>query len=130
MDPKFTITSIKILQADIVNTGFELSLIVKNPNIIPINFLSFRYELYGDGNFWAGGVEKNFQVIPAKSSLETIINFEMNFIGMNRRLLDDIVAMRQVRYRIVGEMEVGTEISWLPVFSMKFDHSGNSAVLK
>jgi LEA14-like dessication related protein len=130
IEPKFTITSIKILQADIVNTGFELRLIVKNPNIFPIKLMSFRYELYGDGNFWADGMEKDLLLIPAKSSLETIINFKMNFIGMNRRLLDDIVAMRQVRYRIIGEMEIGTDKQELPDFKMKFDHSGDSAVLR
>jgi LEA14-like dessication related protein len=129
-EPKFDITSIKILQADIVNTRAELNLVIKNPNVFPINLLSFRYELYGDGSFWARGVERDLLLIPAKSTSETIINFEMNFIGMNRRLLDDIIAMRQVRYRVVGEMEVGSDMPWLPRFSMKFDYSGDSAVLK
>jgi LEA14-like dessication related protein len=129
-EPKFAITSIKILQADIVNTRAELNLVIKNPNVYPISLLSFRYELFGDGNFWARGVEKDLLVIPAKSSSETVINFEMNFIGMNRRLLDDIIAMRQVRYRVIGDMKVGTDIPWFPMFSMKFDQSGDSAVIK
>jgi LEA14-like dessication related protein len=130
MEPEFIISSIKILQADIVNTRAEMNLIIKNPNVFPIHLLSFSYELYGDGNFWASGTEKDLQVITAKNRLETIINFEMNFIGMKRQLLDDIIAMRRVRYRVVGKTEVGTDMPWLPGFSMIFDKSGDSAVLK
>jgi LEA14-like dessication related protein len=129
-EPEFSITSIKILQADIVNTRAELCLRVKNPNVFPINLLFFRYELYGDGNFWTSGVEKNLPVVSANSSSEAIINFEMNFIGMKRRILDDIVAMRMVRYRVTGEVEVGTDLLWLPDFRMKLDKSGDSVVLK
>jgi len=129
-EPEFTITSITILQADLINTRMELGLKIDNPNVFPITLVSFRYELYGDGRFWTNGVEKDLAVVPAQSSLETGFEFEMNFIGMKRRLLDDIIAMKEVRYRIVGDMELGTALSGVPVFRAKFDYSGNSAVLK
>jgi len=129
-EPTFTITSIKILQADLINTRFKLSLRIDNPNAFPITLSSFRYQLYGDGNFWASGEEKNLAVVPAEGFAETTINFEMNFIGMKRRLLDDIVAMREVHYRVTGSMELGTDIPALPGFRINFDYSGNSAVLQ
>jgi len=129
-EPTFTITSIKILQADLINTRFKLSLRVDNPNTFPITLSSFRYELYGDGHLWADGAEKNLAVVPAKGFAEANINCEMNFIGMKRRLLDDIVAMRGVRYRVIGSMEMGTDIPSLPDFHINFDYSGNSAVLQ
>ena len=129
-EPEFTITSITILQADLINTRMELSIKIDNPNVFPITLVSFRYELYGDGNFWASGVVKNLAVVPAQSSSETGFEFEMNFIGMKRRLLDDIIAMKEVRYRIAGDMELGAALSGVPGFRVKFDYSGNSAVLK
>jgi LEA14-like dessication related protein len=129
-EPGFTITSITILQADLINTRMELSLKINNPNVFPITLVSFRYELYGDGNFWTSGVEKDMAVVPAQSSSETSFEFEMNFIGMKRRLLDNIIAMKEVRYRIAGDMELGTALSGAPHFRIKFDYSGNSAVLK
>jgi len=125
-----TITSITILQADLINTRMELCLKIDNPNVFPITLASFRYELYGDNRFWTSGVEKDLAVVPAQSSLETSFEFEMNFIGMKRRLLDDIIAMKEVRYRIVGDMELGTALSGVPVSRAKFDYSGNSAVIK
>jgi hypothetical protein len=54
----------------------------------------------------------------------------MNFIDMKRKLLDDIIAMRQVHYRFSGNVDVGTGAEWLPVFNMIFDRSGNSPVVK
>jgi len=130
VEPECTIMSITILQADLVNTRLKLHLKIDNPNVFPITLLSFRYELYGDGAFWASGREKNLSVVPAQGSSQTSFDFEMNFIGMRRRLLDDIIAMREVRYRIVGDMELGTDVEQLPDFRMKFDYSGNSAVFK
>ena len=129
-EPSFTITSIKILQADLINTHFKLSLRIDNPNTFPVTLSSVHYELYGDGNFWTNGVEKNLTAIPAEGFAEASINCEMNFIGMKRRLLDDIVAMREVRYRVTGSMELETDIPGLPGFCLNFDYSGNSAVLQ
>jgi LEA14-like dessication related protein len=130
LEPEFSITSITILQAELINTRFKLGLSINNPNTFPITLSSFRYELYGDGNFWADGEVKDLAVIPAQSSMETNFEAEMNFINMKRKLLDDIIALRQVRYRVAGTVEVETGMASLPVFNMKFDLSGNSPVKK
>ena len=129
-EPTFTITEIKILQADLINTRFKLNLRIDNPNTFPITLTSFRYELHGDGRFWTDGAEKNLAVVPAKGFAETSINAEMNFIGMKRRLLDDIIAMREVRYRVTGSMELETGIPGLPGFNINFNYSGISAVIQ
>jgi len=129
-EPTITISSIKILQADLINTRLKLSMRIDNPNTFPITLSSFRYELYGDGSFWTDGMEKDLAVVPADSFAETNFNIDMNFIGMKRRLLDDIIAMREVRYRMIGNMGLGTDMPSLPGFRMDFDFSGNSEVLK
>jgi len=129
-EPTFAIASITILQADLINTRLKLTIRIDNPNTFPITLTSFRYELYGNGNFWADGMEKNLAVVPAKGFAEANINFEMNFIGMKRRLLDDIIALREVEYRIAGKMELETAISGLPGFRINFDYSGISAVIQ
>jgi len=127
---QFTITSITILQADLINTRLKLSLKIDNPNAVPITLSSLRYELFGNDRFWTSGIEKDLPVIPAQSSSEANFEFEMNFINMKRQLLDDIIALRQVRYRVVGNVDVETGISRLPGFRMNFDYSGTSAVIK
>jgi len=127
---QYTIISITILQADLVNTRLKLTLKIDNPNAVPLTISSFHYELYGNDRFWTSGAEKNLVVIPARDSSEVSFEFEMNFINMRRRLLDDIIALREVRYRIVGNVEVETGISRFPDFRMNFDYSGTSAVIK
>ncbi|MDR0583320.1 MAG: LEA type 2 family protein [Treponema sp.] len=129
-EPKFTITSIAVMQAELINTRFRVSLRIDNPNLFPLSLSSFDYELYGEGRFWADGKKRDMLQIPAQSSAETNLFLVMNFIDMKRHLLDEIIAMRMVRYRLTGEAEVGTDISWLPQFHMGFDHSGKSVVLK
>jgi LEA14-like dessication related protein len=129
-EPVFSITSIAILQDDLINTRFRVSLHIDNPNLFPVTLSAFKYELYGDGLYWAGGQEKNLLRIPVMGSAETKLFLTMNFINMKRRLLDDIIAMRNVNYRFTGDVEVGIDIPWLPNFKMKFDHSGYSAVLR
>jgi len=129
-EPAFTITEIKILQADLINTRLKLTIKIDNPNSFPITLSSFNYELYGDGKFWTDGAVKDLAVVPAQGSTETSFEIEMNFIGMKRRLLDDIIAMREVRYRITGSMQLDTDISGLPGFRINFDYSGNSAVIQ
>jgi LEA14-like dessication related protein len=129
-EPVFTITSIAILQAELINTRFMVTLRITNPNMFPVILSSFSYELYGEGRFWAGGQEENVMYIPSRGTAETKLFLLMNFINMNRRLLDEVIAMDLVQYRFHGEVEIGTGISWLPRFRMDFDRSGNSVVLK
>ncbi|MDR1575228.1 MAG: LEA type 2 family protein [Treponema sp.] len=129
-EPEFTITSIAIMQAELINTRFRVSLRIDNPNLFPLSLSSFDYELYGEGRFWANGKKRDMLQIPAQGSAETNLFLVMNFIDMKRHLLDEIIAMRMVRYRFTGEAEVGTGVSWLPQFHMGFDHSGSSVVLK
>ncbi|MDR1617500.1 MAG: LEA type 2 family protein [Treponema sp.] len=128
--PEFTITEIAILQAELVNTRFRVTVRIDNPNVFPVNLSSFGYELYGAGRFWADGKEKDVLRIPARDSAEVKLFLMMNFINMRRELLDEIIAMRQVRYRFSGEALVETDISWLPEFRMRFDRSGRSDVFR
>jgi LEA14-like dessication related protein len=129
-EPVFSITSIAVLQAELINTRFRVSLRIDNPNLFPVTLSAFKYELYGGGLYWAGGQEKDLLLIPGMGSAETRLFLTMNFVNMKRYLLDEIIAMRDVKYRFTGDVEVGIDIPWLPNFKMKFDHSGYSEVLK
>jgi LEA14-like dessication related protein len=129
-EPEFTITSIAIMQAELINTRFRVNLRIDNPNLFPLDLSSFGYELYGDGLFWADGEEHDVLHIPAGASSEAKLFLVMNFIDMKRNLLDDVIKMRMVRYRFKGEVMVATDIAYLPRFNMAFDKSGLSEVLK
>ena len=127
-EPEFNIVSIAIIQADLINTKFEAVVRVDNPNEFTVNLSSLGYELYGNGALWASGRGKDILNIPAQSFCETKFRFTMNFINMNRNLLDDVITMRQVRYRFKGEVEVETCFSHIPPFKTKFERSGFSEV--
>jgi LEA14-like dessication related protein len=128
LEPEINIVYIAILQADLVNTKFEAVVRIDNPNEFEVNLSSLYYELYGNGRFWADGMEKDILQVPAKSFCETEFHFTMNFINMPRNLLDDVIAMRQVRYRFVGDVEVEAGIPRVPSFQMSFERSGLSDV--
>jgi len=130
LNPEFEIVSIHILQADLVVTEFETVLKITNPNEFPLELNSLTYELFGNGASWARGSGKNVLHIPAKSAADTKFLFEMNFINMSRRLLDDVIAMRRVNYRFSGKAEVQPVISNTESFFMSYDCAGFSAVRK
>jgi LEA14-like dessication related protein len=127
-EPVFNITAIAILKAELINTRFRVSLKVDNPNPFPMDLSSFKYELYGEGRFWADGQEKNVLKIPAHGTAETRLFLVMNFIDMKRSLFDLIVNLQDVNYHFKGETLVRTEVDYLPQFPTAFNLSGYSQV--
>lgn len=127
-EPEFEILSIAIIRGELINTLFETVLKIDNPNSFPVELSSIKYELYGNGMFWADGLENNLLHIPAMSSSETKFRFSMNFIDMNRRILDDVIAMRQVQYIFKGNAQVKAVIPRIRSFTMDYNISGLSEV--
>jgi LEA14-like dessication related protein len=127
-EPEFEIVSIIIIQADLVNTQFEAILKIENPNEFDAHFSSIKYELYGNDMFWAEGIAAETVLVPAESSVETKFRFNMNFINMNRRLLDDVISMRQIQYRFMGSVQVSLRLLRHAPYTVSFDISGMSGV--
>jgi LEA14-like dessication related protein len=130
IEPKFEVTSIYIIQADLVVTEFEAVIKIDNPNNFAADLSSIKYELYGNNLFWSDGVASDVLHIPANCSSEANFRFSMNFINTSRKLLDDVIAMRQVNYRFKGQAELKPDIPKASVFNVNFDCSGFSSVKK
>ncbi|MDR3123988.1 MAG: LEA type 2 family protein [Treponema sp.] len=131
LEPEFSISSIAILQAELINTRFKVRLRVDNPNSFPLELSAFNYELYGAGRYWAEGRESGSLEIPPESHAEKDMFLLMNFINMKRDLLDQVIALKAVAYRFSGEATVravGAIGERLPPFVMRFDRSGESPV--
>jgi LEA14-like dessication related protein len=128
--PLFSIVSIAIMQAELINTRFKVKILIQNPNPFPLTLSAFDYELYGHGRFWADGRKTVVYTIPENGEAEEDLFLLMNFINMRRDLLDQIIAMRNVRYRFTGRAEIGTGIEYLPSFTAAFDRQGDSEVIK
>jgi len=124
--PDFSVDSITILQAEIVNTRLKMKLHINNPNPFPVTLSSLSYEFYGEGRFWADGKEKNICVVPASGHAEKDLYIKMNFIDMGRNLFDKIVAMEKVAYRFAGTVEIIAEN--VPVLAKAFNLEGESEV--
>jgi len=126
--PVFSITSIAILKAELINTRFRVGLKISNPNPFPVELSAFSYELYGNGRLWADGSEKNIFKVNGKSSLQGNLFLLMNFINMRRDLLDQIINLVDVNYGFNGDVQVGTGVDYLPSFNTVFNLSGYSEV--
>jgi LEA14-like dessication related protein len=129
-EPRFDITSMTVKKAELINTRFLLILRIDNPNEFPLVLGDFRYELYGEGRFWADGNLKEVLHIPARDFAETQIALVMNFINMPRELLDRITAREQVPYRFTGDLTVETGVAYLPQFRMGFEKDGYAGVIE
>ena len=128
--PEFSISAIAILKAELINTRFRVRLKIENPNPFPIELGSFNYQLYGEGRFWADGNERNRLKVDGKSVLEGDVTLVMNFIDMERSLLEQVINLIDVNYRFAGEAQVYTGLEYLPMFGTSFSLSGYSEVLE
>ena len=129
-EPSFSITSIAILKAELINTRFRVSMRMDNPNPFPLELSNFIYKLYGNGRLWADATEKKVFMVEGKSSMQGDLFLVMNFINMDRSLLDQIIKLVDVNYRFTGEAQVSTGVDYLPKFDTGFDLSGYSKVLE
>jgi LEA14-like dessication related protein len=129
-EPGFTIASIAVLQADLINTCLKVRVRVDNPNSFPLELSALSYELYGGGRLWADGTETAVMPIPPGGFAEKDLFLPMNFMNMTREVLDQIIALRAVRYRFSGEAALTTGIETLPRFTMGFDLAGESPVAR
>ena len=127
-EPVFSVSSIKILQAELVNTRLKVKLRIENPNPFPVTLSSFEYELYGEGLFWADGTEKNVFTVPASGFAEKDLFLVMNFIDMKRDLLDKVIAMEMVAYRFAGTVKINA--GDLPIAANTFSLEGESEVTR
>ena len=130
LEPEFEIINIAIIRAELVNTRFRVALRITNPNTIPVELSAFNYELYGNGMFWAEGEQRDIVRIPEKTAVEGYLFLMMNFIDMDRNLLDQIINLIDVNYRFTGEAQVSTGVDYLLKFTTNFDLSGYSRVLE
>jgi LEA14-like dessication related protein len=128
LEPEFSISSIAILQAELINTRLKVRLRIDNPNNFPLKLSAFNYELYGAGRYWAEGRETDPIAIPPEGRAEKDLFLLMNFMNMKREVLDRVIALKTVAYRFSGELMVGADDKDLPGFVMRFERSGESPV--
>jgi len=128
LEPVFSVSSITVLQAELINTRLKVKIRVDNPNNFPVDCTSFEYELYGDGRFWADGKETQVLSVPAFGSGEKELFLVMNFTNMHRDMLDRIIDMKKVRYRLTGTAIIKTAVESFPVYTKNFILEGESDV--
>ncbi|MCL1927271.1 MAG: LEA type 2 family protein [Treponema sp.] len=127
-EPDFSVSSIIILQAELVNTRLKVKLRIENPNPFPVSLSSLNYELYGEGSFWANGTEKNVFIVPASDFVEKDLFLMMNFIDTKRDLLDKVIAMDSVMYRFAGTVVINAMD--MPILTKNFNLEGESEVTR
>ena len=125
----FAITSIAILRGDLVNTRFKVGLRIGNPNPFPVDLSALHYRLYGNGRRWADGADRDIINVAGNSTFQGDFFLTMNFIDMDRSLLDQIIRLEDVHYRFTGNAMLDTGLDSISPFSTSFDISGYSVVL-
>ena len=129
-EPIFSVMSIKIKKAELINTKFEVVLRVENPNAVPLSLISLAYELFGDRRLWIDGSTGETIRVPANGSVDRKLSLAMNFINMKRDLLDQVIRLRVVDYHFKGNARIATEFPDFPEFSMPYDLTGQASVVE
>ncbi|HOX92594.1 MAG TPA: LEA type 2 family protein, partial [Spirochaetales bacterium] len=124
--PVFELVSIVISQDDIINTKLLLGLSIRNPNAFPISLSLFSYDLYGEKKHWASGKLSAASEIPAFGTRVVNLELVMNFTQMNRAILDQVLRMDKVNYRLSGSASV--DMQRIPPYTQAYDLSGSTTV--
>lgn len=128
--PSFSILSIKIKRAELINTKLEVLLRVDNPNAVPLDLAELVYELFGGGRLWTDGVLTEAIPVPAAAAVERKLLLSMNFINMKRGLLDQVIDLAVIDYRFRGTARILTPVDGLPDFVMPYDLRGRTPVVE
>jgi LEA14-like dessication related protein len=127
-EPRLRILALKIARDILVTTQLKLEIEVDNPNAFPIELGSLAYDFYGEGEPWSGGKAERPLLVPAESSRQLPLAFELNFADRDRALLDLVANLQVLRYRLKGSGEVSTGLDYLPGFRLEFDEEGSCQV--
>jgi LEA14-like dessication related protein len=127
-EPRLRILALKIARDILVTTQLKLEIEVDNPNAFPIELGSLAYDFYGEGEPWSGGKADRPLLVPAESSRQLPLAFELNFADRDRALLDLVANLQVLRYRLKGSGEVSTGLDYLPDFRLEFDEEGSCQV--
>jgi len=125
MPPSLEITAIRILKDELINTRLGVDLAVHNPNAFDLEFATLGYRLYGEGRYWASGKLASAFRVPAGGTAQAALSLTMNFTDMDRSLLDRVIKLARVNYRLSGAGFVDTGLDFLPRFELPFDLSGS-----
>lgn len=130
MAPVLEILSIRIIKDELINTRLRVDLAIRNPNAFALSFATLDYRLYGEGRYWADGSEPQPFDVPAGGAGSASLFLTMNFTDMSRSLLDQVINLATVNYRLAGAARVDTGLEFLPRFVLPFDLSGRAIVTR
>lgn len=130
MAPVLEISSIRIIKDELINTRLRVDLAISNPNAFALSFATLDYRLYGEGRYWADGSEPKPFDVPAGGIGSASLFLTMNFTDMSRSLLDQVIKLATVNYRLAGAARVDTGLEFLPQFVLPFDLSGRAIVTR
>ena len=129
LEPDFSITSIAIIRGELVNVTLRVGMKIENPNPFPVILSAFSYTLYGNGRFWASDSALEPIAIAAESTEEDDFYLTLNFIDMDRELLNQFIRLENVHYRFTGSAGLSAEAQGFTGVTSNFDLSGSTQVL-
>ena len=131
-EPRFRVSSIRILRDRLVTTELLLGFEVENPNDFPLALESCSWSLEAEGKPWVkgslGGDEEAPIVAPAGATIVRELEVELNFADSDRRLFDLIARLGSVRYRLRGEALLSADGAAHRTLAARFDVEGSCAV--
>ena len=130
MPPELRIASIRILKDELINTRLRVDLEILNPNMFPLSFAALDYKLFGEGRYWASDSLAKAFAVPALQTATASLYLTMNFTDMSRSLLDQVIKLAAVNYRLVGAGRIDTGLEFFPQFVLPFDMAGRTQVLR
>jgi len=120
--PQISISNIQLIDAQLLEQSYKLTLRVQNTNDFPLFIKGLSYKLHINGTEFAHGVSKQtLNVLPYEEQLLTV-SLVSNTFGLIKQLKS--LNNKALNFRLSGHVSHGTIANPISLYSLPFEKAG------
>ncbi|ORU94188.1 MAG: Water stress and hypersensitive response domain-containing protein [Cycloclasticus sp. symbiont of Bathymodiolus heckerae] len=120
--PQVSISNIQLVEAQLFEQRYELTLRVQNTNDFPLFIKGLSYQLHINGSKFAHGVSKqSIDVLPYEEQMLTVTLIS-NTLGLIKHLKS--LNNKALNFRLTGHVSHGTVANPISLYNLPFEKSG------
>jgi LEA14-like dessication related protein len=122
--PQISINNIQLVDAQLLEQRYELTLRIQNTNDFPLFIKGLSYQLHINGSKFAHGVSKQtLDILPYEEQLLTV-SLVSNTLGIINQLQALSTTNKTLHFRLTGHVSHGTIANTISLYNLPFEKEG------
>jgi len=120
--PQISVSNIQLVDAQLLEQRYELTLRVQNINDFPLFIKGLSYKLYINGSEFAHGISKQpLDILPYEEQLLTV-SLVSNTFGLIQQFKS--LNNKAINFRLSGHVSHGTIANSISLYNLPFEKTG------